>query len=107
MKCATSAERLIYMENEMTMTPESVVETEALAAPFDNGRNSKFEVLTTDGRARRGVLHTVHGDIQTPVFMNVGTCAAIALRDKSDVTALSEKQITEAQSMIRHGIYAD
>ena len=36
-----------------------------------------FEVLTKDGRARRGVLHTVHGDIQTPVFMNVGTCAAI------------------------------
>ena len=37
----------------------------------------KFEILTTDGRARHGVLHTVHGDIQTPVFMNVGTCAAI------------------------------
>ena len=36
-----------------------------------------FELLTTDGRARRGVFHTVHGDIQTPVFMNVGTCAAI------------------------------
>jgi len=38
---------------------------------------NKFEVLTKDGRARRGVLHTVHGDIQTPVFMNVGTCGAI------------------------------
>ncbi len=36
-----------------------------------------FEILATDGRARRGGLHTVHGDIQTPVFMNVGTCAAI------------------------------
>ena len=36
-----------------------------------------FELLAQDGRARRGVLHTVHGDIQTPVFMNVGTCAAI------------------------------
>ncbi len=36
-----------------------------------------FEILCTDGRARRGVFHTVHGDIQTPVFMNVGTCAAI------------------------------
>ena len=35
------------------------------------------ELLAQDGRARRGVLHTVHGDIQTPVFMNVGTCAAI------------------------------
>lgn len=36
-----------------------------------------FELLKKDGRARRGVFHTVHGDIQTPVFMNVGTCAAI------------------------------
>ncbi len=36
-----------------------------------------FEVRKQEGRARRGVLHTVHGDVQTPVFMNVGTCAAI------------------------------
>ena len=36
-----------------------------------------FEIFKKEGRARRGCLHTVHGDIQTPVFMNVGTCAAI------------------------------
>ncbi len=36
-----------------------------------------FEIKKTEKRARRGVLHTVHGDIQTPVFMNVGTSAAI------------------------------
>lgn len=36
-----------------------------------------FELLKTEAKARRGTLHTVHGDIQTPVFMNVGTCAAI------------------------------
>ena len=36
-----------------------------------------FDILTTDGKARRGVFPTVHGDIQTPVFMNVGTCAAV------------------------------
>lgn len=36
-----------------------------------------FKVLKTEGRARRGVMDTVHGVIQTPVFMNVGTCAAI------------------------------
>ncbi len=36
-----------------------------------------LDLLKTEGRARRGVFHTVHGDIQTPVFMNVGTCAAI------------------------------
>ena len=39
--------------------------------------SKQFEILKQEGRARRGVLHTVHGDIQTPVFMNVGTCAAI------------------------------
>ncbi len=36
-----------------------------------------YELLKEEGRAKRGVLHTVHGDIQTPVFMNVGTAAAI------------------------------
>ena len=38
---------------------------------------TNFILKTKDGNARRGVLHSVHGDIQTPVFMNVGTCAAI------------------------------
>ena len=37
----------------------------------------KYELLKEEGRAKRGVFHTVHGDIQTPVFMNVGTVAAI------------------------------
>jgi queuine tRNA-ribosyltransferase len=36
-----------------------------------------YELIKREGRAKRGVLHTVHGDIQTPVFMNVGTVAAI------------------------------
>ena len=36
-----------------------------------------YELLKQEGRAKRGVFHTVHGDIQTPVFMNVGTVAAI------------------------------
>ena len=36
-----------------------------------------FKVLAKDGEAKHGVFHTVHGDIQTPVFMNVGTAAAI------------------------------
>lgn len=37
----------------------------------------KYEVLHTDGRAKRAQMETVHGTIQTPVFMNVGTVAAI------------------------------
>ena len=36
-----------------------------------------FKLLTQDGAARRGEFTTVHGVIQTPVFMNVGTSAAI------------------------------
>ena len=36
-----------------------------------------YKLLTTDGRAKRGEFRTVHGTIQTPVFMNVGTAAAI------------------------------
>lgn len=37
----------------------------------------RYERLKSEGLAKRGVFHTVHGDIQTPVFMNVGTCGAI------------------------------
>ena len=36
-----------------------------------------YELIKKDGRAKRGRLHTVHGVIETPVFMNVGTAAAI------------------------------
>ena len=36
-----------------------------------------YELLKKDGLAKRGRLHTVHGTIETPVFMNVGTAAAI------------------------------
>ncbi len=36
-----------------------------------------YRLITLDGRAKRGQLKTVHGTIETPVFMNVGTVAAI------------------------------
>ena len=36
-----------------------------------------YRILKTEGRAKRAEFHTVHGVIQTPVFMNVGTVAAI------------------------------
>ena len=36
-----------------------------------------YRLITRDGQAKRGEFHTVHGVIQTPVFMNVGTAAAI------------------------------
>ena len=36
-----------------------------------------YELLKKEGRAKRGRFHTVHGTVETPVFMNVGTVAAI------------------------------
>ena len=36
-----------------------------------------YKLIKRDGLAKRGEFHTVHGVIQTPVFMNVGTAAAI------------------------------
>ena len=36
-----------------------------------------YKLIKRDGLAKRGEFHTVHGVIQTPVFMNVGTIAAI------------------------------
>jgi queuine tRNA-ribosyltransferase len=37
----------------------------------------RFELLGTDGAARRGRLHTSHGTVETPVFMAVGTQASV------------------------------
>ena len=39
--------------------------------------SGKYKMITVDGRAKRGQLQTVHGTVETPVFMNVGTVAAI------------------------------
>ena len=39
--------------------------------------SGNYKLITVDGRAKRGQLKTVHGVIETPVFMNVGTVAAI------------------------------
>ncbi len=36
-----------------------------------------FKLIKTEGAARRGEFHTVHGIVQTPAFQNVATCAAI------------------------------
>ena len=37
----------------------------------------RYQLITKDGRAKRAAVETVHGVIQTPVFMNVGTVGAI------------------------------
>lgn len=48
-----------------------------------------YNLLKQDGKAKRGEYHTVHGVIQTPVFMNVGTAAAI----KGAVSTMDLQQI--------------
>ena len=48
-----------------------------------------FTLIKTQGAARRGRMETVHGVIETPVFMNVGTAAAI----KGGVSSLDLAQL--------------
>lgn len=48
-----------------------------------------FKLIKTEGAARRGTFETVHGSVQTPVFMNVGTSAAI----KGGVSTMDLKEL--------------
>ncbi len=54
-----------------------------------------FHVLRKDARtsARRGVLHTLHGDIPTPVFMPVGTAGAVKAMPNEFLEALDVRLI--------------
>jgi queuine tRNA-ribosyltransferase len=45
-----------------------------------------FDLLATKNKARAGVMHTPHGDVQTPIFMPVGTQASVKALDANDVT---------------------
>jgi queuine tRNA-ribosyltransferase len=46
----------------------------------------KFDLLTTDGGARRGQLHLAHGTVQTPVFMPVGTYGTVKAMAPAELT---------------------
>src|SRR4051794_6695476 len=52
----------------------------------------RFDLLHTDGAARRGRLHTPHGPVDTPVFMPVGTQAT--------VKGLTPQQLVDAGARI-------
>ncbi len=47
----------------------------------------KFDLLCTDGKARRGRVHTAHGAINTPAFMPVGTAATVKAMMPESVAA--------------------
>lgn len=53
----------------------------------------RFELLKTDGHARRGLLHTNHGVLPTPLFMPVGTAASVKALDSADVEATGARML--------------
>ena len=50
--------------------------------------NGTFEIVATDGEARRGRLTTAHGVVETPVFMPVGTQATVKTLEPRDLEGL-------------------
>jgi queuine tRNA-ribosyltransferase len=58
------------------------------ATPPGTTSEVRFELQTTDGRARRGALCTGHGVVQTPTFMPVGTRATVKTLGSEDLHAL-------------------
>lgn len=54
---------------------------------------SCFEVIKSCGRARRGVLHTRRGDIQTPIFMPVGTRGSVKAVSPAELDTLGAQII--------------
>ena len=71
----------------MTATSNAADTLEAPARP-ENGL--KFELITTDGQARRGRITLNHGVVETPIFMPVGTYGtvkAVAPRELEEMNA--------------------
>jgi queuine tRNA-ribosyltransferase len=52
-----------------------------------------FELQSTDGRARAGLINTPHGDVPTPVFCPVGTHATVKAVSPRDLHDLGATQI--------------
>ncbi len=52
-----------------------------------------LKITATDGRARTGVLRTPHGEVETPVFMPVGTAAAVKSLTPTDVAGSGARMI--------------
>jgi len=52
-----------------------------------------FQVTASDGSARAGVLHTAHGEVETPQFMPVGTRGAVRTLDPRDLEEVGARVI--------------
>ena len=53
----------------------------------------KFDLLATDGGARRGVLHLAHGTVQTPAFMPVGTYGTVKAMSPAEITEIGFEMV--------------
>ncbi len=53
----------------------------------------KFELLASDGLARRGRLHTAHGPVETPAFMPVGTAGTVKGMTAEQVAASGAQMV--------------
>ena len=73
------------------MLLHNTIVSSAMVTPcFSKERTMPFELLATDGAARRGRLTLAHGIVDTPVFMPVGTYGtvkAMTPRDLSEIGA--------------------
>jgi queuine tRNA-ribosyltransferase len=53
----------------------------------------KFDLITTDGAARRGQLHLAHGTVQTPAFMPVGTYGTVKAMSPAELTEIGFEMV--------------
>ena len=53
----------------------------------------KFDLLATDGAARRGVLELAHGTVQTPAFMPVGTYGTVKAMSPNELTEIGFEMV--------------
>ncbi len=53
----------------------------------------KFDLLATDGNARRGVLQLAHGTVQTPAFMPVGTYGTVKAMSPAEITDIGFEMV--------------
>jgi queuine tRNA-ribosyltransferase len=60
---------------------------------YNSGPMGIFELLSTDGAARRGRLTLAHGTVETPVFMPVGTQASVKTLDATDLETMGAEII--------------
>ncbi len=58
----------------------------------------KFDLLTTDGGARRGQLHLAHGTVETPVFMPVGTYGTVKAMSPLELTDIGAQIVLATPS---------